>query len=61
MTHSLLHSKPDAGGRACVVYSLCHHHKEACLLTAGSFGPAKVWKSPDWDPAMAEEEGEAVE
>ena len=60
MIHSLPHSKPDAGGRACVVYSLCYHHKEPCLLTAGSFGPVKVWKSPNWE-AMAEEEEEAVE
>ena len=34
--------------RPCVVYSLAYHHKETCLLTAGSYGPVKVWKGQEW-------------
>ena len=61
MVHSMLHSlraRPEEGGRDCVVYSLCHHQKEACLLTAGSFGPVKVWRSADWREGEEEEEEE---
>ena len=58
--HTLQHTpkaKSEAAGRECVVYSLAYHHKEACLLTVGSFGPVRVWKTVTWD-ATAEEDGE---
>ena len=42
-----------------MVYSLAYHHKEPCLLTAGSQGPVKVWKTAGWD--AEEEEGEEEE
>lgn len=32
-----------------MVYSLMHHPKESCLLTAGSYGPVRVWKKSGWD------------
>ena len=42
-----------------MVYSLCHHPKEACLLSAASYGPVHVWKKKGWD--KEEEEGEEEE
>ena len=40
-----------------MVYSLTHHPKESCLLTAGSYGPARVWKKTGWnEEEMADEE-----
>jgi len=47
-----LHGGGGGGsGRSCVVYSLAYHHKETCLLTAGSFGPVKAWKGQGWSPS----------
>lgn len=31
-----------------IVYSLAHHHKQPCLITAGSYGPVMVWKVKGW-------------
>ena len=42
-----------------MVYSLCHHPSEACLLSAGSHGSVHVWKKRGWD--KEEEEGEEGE
>ena len=39
-----------------MVYTIVHHHKEACLLTAGSYGAIKVWKVKDWEEM--EEDGQ---
>ena len=44
------------GGGRCVVYTLTHHPKESCLLTAGSQGPARVWKKTGWNREEEEEE-----
>lgn len=30
---------------SCVIYSLSYHPNKACLLSAGSEGPVRVWKS----------------
>ena len=53
--HTLHHSKTSSGGKLCVVYSLAYHVKQPCLLTAGSYGPVKVWKVSGWQD---EEESE---
>ncbi|CAI8047078.1 WD repeat domain-containing protein 83 [Geodia barretti] len=47
----------DGGGSSrCVVYSLAHHPKESCLLTAASHGPVRVWKKVGWETEEEEEE-----
>eukprot|EP00731_Ephydatia_muelleri_P018378 Em0011g418a len=49
-TFSVNHSRPGAQNKECVVYSLAYHPKEPCLLSAGSWGPVKVWKNSAWTP-----------
>ena len=58
LIHSFPHvpvpkSSTSGGGRGgagrCVIYSLAHHPKDSCLLTAGSHGPARVWKKKGWE------------
>ena len=39
-----------------MVYSLAHHPKESCLLTAASHGPVRVWKKVGWETEEEEEE-----
>ena len=46
------------GGGKCVVYSLSHHPKKSCLLTAGSHGPVRVWKKAGWDAEEGDGEGD---
>ena len=55
MVHTLQQPRPSPGPasslpvKKCVVYSLAHHHKKPCLLTAGSLGSVAVWKTEGWD------------
>jgi mitogen-activated protein kinase organizer 1 len=51
--------RDGGGGSRCVVYSLAHHPKESCLLTAASHGPVRVWKTVGWE--TEEEKGEDEE
>ena len=41
--------------KPCVVYSLAHHRKQPCLLTAASYGPVAVWKVKGWKEEEEEE------
>ncbi len=60
MVHSLQHETSKVGvAKVGVVYSLSHHRKQSCLLTAGSRGPVRVWKVKGWaEEEEEEEEGE---
>ena len=42
-------SDSDTLQRSCIVYSISHHPKHPCLLSAASTGSVKVWKPKDWE------------
>ena len=54
--HTLCHDKSSS--KSTVVYSLSHHRKQSCLLSAGAYGPIKVWKVKGWEEEEEEEEEE---
>ena len=57
---TLRHEKPSQS-KSSVIYSLSHHHKQSCLLTAASRGPVRVWKVKGWEEEADEEEEEEKE
>ena len=59
LVHTLEHTAVadrHAPSKPCVVYSLSHQSTVPCLLSAGSLGPARVWKAAGWDEEEDEQE-----
>lgn len=54
LVHTLRH--PVTQSKPPVAYTLAHHRKQSCLLSAGSYGPIMVWKVKGWDEEGEEEE-----